>query len=122
MARKRNTPSITWSKERCQNRPATKTGLCCRCGGTFNYKYNEAILVKTEQVNHFRGDDEVEFYHLVCDPRPNHPEVKFTENELPFVYGMLAGKRGQLGAVGTRYLVRKVQLWTNWMLQSLDGG
>lgn len=48
-----------------RNRPITKTKGCDGCGKPISPE--QSIVVIEKQVNRFRGDDEVNIYHLGCE-------------------------------------------------------
>lgn len=63
---------ISWTKTKAESYPGCFKSQCASCGHVFNK--GEPLLVRTEEVSIFRGDDEVSFYHLYCDPRNKQPE------------------------------------------------
>ena len=47
-----------------RNRPGAIGQACTHCGKAI--RKGEKIVVRETQVNRFRGDDEVEFFHPAC--------------------------------------------------------
>ncbi len=57
-------PIETWTTGNRKNRPAIENHNCDHCNDTFIE--NEQVIIRETQVNYFRGDDEVEFFHYSC--------------------------------------------------------
>lgn len=63
--------SIVVTKENCDTRPGAKNQPCHRCKKPFVLNSKKGwkatpVVVETEKISQFRGDDMVRFFHPEC--------------------------------------------------------